>query len=168
MFGLCSCSFLEIDESKIEETQQSEGPSNPAYDNINSKPETWDNLCIEDPNICPVINTTSTVEYSSVQEAYENTVSSIVTIIAYKKNTNARVSIGSGIIYATSTSGDFVYILTNAHVIASKRYAFSFEVLYHNGVKVSADYVVANTVEDIGVIRARVEPNRNYSATKHR
>ena len=137
LFGLCSCSFLEIDESKIDETQQSEGPSNPGYDNINSKPETWNNLCVEDPNICPVINAESAVAYSSVQEAYENTVSSIVTIIAYKKNTNARVSIGSGIIYATSTAKDYVYILTNAHVITSQSYALSFEVLYYNGVKVS-------------------------------
>lgn len=166
LFSLSACSFLEIEEVTEEETQQADKPGNPEYSDINSKPESWNNLCLADINLCPVHNDSSTEAYNTVQEAYENTVSSIVTILVYKKNTNAMISLGSGIIYATSNSKDYVYIITNAHVITSPAYSLSFEVLYYNGVKVKAEYVVANTVEDIGIIKAKVEPNNDYSVAK--
>ena len=68
--------------------------------NIVEIPESWDDVCSSDINACPVKYSGTSTEYSTIKEAYENTVKSVVTIEAFVGST--KLGLGSGFIYAES------------------------------------------------------------------
>ena len=89
----------------------------------------------------------------------------MVTIESYVGS--SPLGLGSGIIYADSSDGEYVYIITNGHVVTDDQYNnISLEVLYHNDLRVSAELVVADKIEDVAIVKAKREPFGDYSIAK--
>ena len=157
----CRCSFLELKDENPETSLPEDGDeSNGDVNSGVSVP--WTDICKEDSNACPKYNPSS-VTYSSLQAAYNNTVKSVVTIFAYSTSMINPISSGSGFIYATSSDNGYVYILTNGHVVESESTITALEVVYSNGVRVKASSLAYNIEEDVAVVKANVEPNGNYT-----
>jgi serine protease Do len=79
---------------------------------------------------------------------------------------------GSGVIYSVSGDNTEVYILTNAHVIRDNvtiggvMWAKYYEVMYHNNVRVSATLIARDLNEDIAILKAKIEPNNDFTVAK--
>ena len=133
--------------------------------NVVVVPESWDDVCAVDAAACPVKYTGTSTEYATIKEAYDNTVKSVVTIEAFVGGT--KLGLGSGIIYANSSDGEYVYIITNGHVVTDDQYTnLNFEVIYHNDLRVKAESIVADKIEDIAIVKAKKEPNNDYAIAK--
>ena len=127
--------------------------------------------CQKDANTCVNYAYTPSEEFASLTEAYRNTYKSVVTIQTFVDGDLVMAS-GSGVIYATSSDQKYVYILTNAHVIKDNMTMGGvmkvkyYEVLYHNNVRVSAELLAKDLAEDVAVLKAEIEPNKDYSLAK--
>ena len=55
----------------------------------------------------------------------------------------------------------YVYIYTNAHVVNSSS-AVNFEVIYYNNIRVKATVLAKDGEEDVAILQAEIEPNRDY------
>lgn len=150
---------------KDKDTSTTPGGSTSGGGNVVVIPESWDNVCEIDINACPVKNTSTLTEYSSIKEAYDATVKSVVSIEVFVGS--AKRALGSGIIYATSSDNQYVYIITNGHVVTDTEYKnLTFEVVYYNYVRVRAELIVADKIEDVGILKAKIEPNGDYGIAK--
>ena len=119
--GLGGCSFLDgFLESEEKEVVYS----------CDSKPSPLGNLA-----------TTNETQYS-LSELYEYAVTGTVSVLVYNSSYSA-LSLGSGVIIEENKTEGYVYIVTNAHVVAdtSKSTAEIFEVIYSNNQRVKATSV---------------------------
>lgn len=127
--------------------------------------------CGSDYNACFSNEYTPNELYDSLEEAYQETYKSVVTILTYVDG-DLVMNTGSGFIYAESVDGYYVYILTNAHVIKDNITiggtikAKYYEVLYHNNVRVKAYLMAKDLSEDIAVLKADIEPNNDFKIAK--
>lgn len=127
--------------------------------------------CGSDYNACFSNEYTPNELYNSLEEAYQETYKSVVTILTYVDG-DLVMNTGSGFIYAESVDGYYVYILTNAHVIKDNITvggtikAKYYEVLYHNNVRVKAHLLAKDLSEDIAVLKADIEPNNDFKVAK--
>lgn len=127
--------------------------------------------CGSDYNACFSNEYTPNELYDSLEEAYQETYKSVVTILTYVDG-DLVMKTGSGFIYAKSVDGYYVYILTNAHVIKDNITiggtikAKYYEVLYHNNVRVKAYLMAKDLSEDIAVLKADIEPNNDFKIAK--
>lgn len=121
-------------------------------------------VCESNPTACvtPVGKTEQTYneEEEDLTDVYNRTVKSTVTVLTYNNKYNA-LSSGSGVIYGTSTDNKYVYIYTNAHVVNSSS-AVNFEVIYYNNIRVKATVLAKDGEEDVAILQAEIEPNRDY------
>lgn len=118
------------------------------------------NYCEENPSACikPIGTSTGTSTNEDLTEVYKKAVKSTVTVLTYNSNYKA-LSSGSGVIYATSTDKQYVFVYTNAHVING---GSKFEIIYYNNIRVSASLLVEDGEEDVAVLKANIEPNKDY------
>ena len=102
-----------------------------------------------------------------LEELYAYAVTGTVTVLAYSGEYSA-LSLGSGVIIEENKAEGYVYIITNAHVVADAKKsngyiqttvkAEIFEVIYHNNQRVMATLVAKNPTEDIAVLKADLDP----------
>ena len=121
-----------------------------------------------DPKVDPLSQSaTSNETQYTLEELYEYAVTGTVTVLSYT-NDDQPLGIGSGVIIEENRDEKYVYIITNAHVVAdvkstsgyqtTVRKAEVFEVIYYNNQRVSATLVGKNPQEDIAVLKAEIDP----------
>jgi len=121
-----------------------------------------------DPKVDPLSNpaTTNETQYT-LEELYDYAVTGTVTVLTYTASHTA-LSSGSGVIVEENKDEGWVYIITNAHVVADvektsgyqtiTQKAEVFEVIYSNNQRVTATLVGKNPQEDIAVLKADIDP----------
>lgn len=121
-------------------------------------------VCESNPTACvsPVSKTEQTYneEEEDLTDVYNRTVKSTVTVLTYNNKYKA-LSSGSGVIYGTSTDTKYVYVYTNAHVVNNSN-AVNFEIIYYNNIRVKATVLAKDGEEDVAVLQAEIEPNKDY------
>ncbi len=161
-FGIAGCDFSFVPEDQ----KCQEDPSlcdTKLGDKDDSSQDTGNsetvNYCEENPSACiTTIENNNTSTNEDLTEVYKRAVKSTVTVLTYNSKYSA-LSSGSGVIYATSSDENSVFVYTNAHVING---GSIYEIIYYNNIRVSASVLVEDGEEDVAVLKADIEPNNDY------
>ena len=120
-------------------------------------------------------NATNPETEYSLADLYNYAVKGTVTVLTYGADYTG-ISSGSGVIIEENLDEGFVYIITNAHVVADGTTtsgfqtvtvpAEKFEVVYYNNIRVTATLVAKSPSEDIAVLKAQLDPTDTYNVIK--